>query len=462
MLKKIKSIPQQILLVALFSSIALINSGFWFWNTELQDPATEKPSQSKVENSDETAPSAHIAKKPGFIDIPQSKKNEIILRRLDVSKVLGEEISKNHFNKETKLIWEGRAQNVNIEYTLNPILQNEANNLLNSYKPDYGAIIAMDPSTGKILAMSSFERSPSLKTNLTTIATFPAASVFKMVTATAALDKYNLSPDMLIPFNGGNYTLYRKNVLSDKITRWTKEITLRNAFARSINTVFGKLSLQYMAPQDLSDYANKYLFNKDLYTDFPVQKSSIEVPTEKGFELAEVASGYNKFNTLSPVQGAMMAASVVENGIMRAPYIVNSIKTKSGSSLYSADPLVLSMTMKPETAPVMRELMEETIFKGTSRKNFKKLLKDKKFRVLEMGGKTGSMTGTNPRGKTDWFVGYAYLDNQKLAIAAITVNKEKWRVKSTYLAQSLVKVYFKPYLSQLSPSELKNLETQDN
>jgi cell division protein FtsI/penicillin-binding protein 2 len=118
--------------------------------------------------------------------------------------------------------------------------------------------------------------------------------------------------------------------------------------------------------------------------------------------------------------------------------------------------------MKPETAPVMRELMEETIFKGTSRKNFKKLLKDKKFRVLEMGGKTGSMTGTNPRGKTDWFVGYAYLDNQKLAIAAITVNKEKWRVKSTYLAQSLVKVYFKPYLSQLSPSELKNLETQDN
>lgn len=456
--KKINT-SQKLLLVALFSSIALFNSGFWFWRTELDSSEPEKQNEVTVEKQEQAAAPT---KKTEFIDIPQSKKNEIILRRLDVSKVLGEEITRNHFNKETKVVWEGRAQNVNVEYTLNAALQNEANSLLNSYKPDYGAIIAMDPSTGKILAMSSFERSPTLNTNLNTVATFPAASVFKMVTATAALDKYNLSPDMLIPFNGGNYTLYRKNVLTDKITRWTKEITLRNAFARSINTVFGKLSLQYMAPQDLSDYATKYLFNKDLYTDFPVQKSNIEVPSEKGFELAEVASGYNKFNTLSPVQGAMMAASVVENGIMRAPYIVNSIKTKNGSELYSADPLVLSMTMKPETAPVMRELMEETIFKGTSRKNFKKLLKDKKFRVLEMGGKTGSMTGTNPRGKTDWFVGYAYLDNQKLAIAAITVNKDKWRVKSTYLAQSLVKVYFKPYLSQLSRNDLKNLETQTN
>ena len=61
-----------------------------------------------------------------------------------------------------------------------------------------------------------------------------------------------------------------------------------------------------------------------------------------------------------------------------------------------------------------------------------------------MGGKTGSLTGLTPRGKNDWFVGYAAQDERRIAFAALTVNKERWRVKSAYLARKVIEVYFEP------------------
>ena len=79
---------------------------------------------------------------------------------------------------------------------------------------------------------------------------------------------------------------------------------------------------------------------------------------------------------------------------------------------------------------------------GTGRKSFRQMVKNRKFEEIEMGGKTGSLQGDNPKGKVDWFVGYAIDENEKIAIAAITVNKEKWTVKSTYLAQSMFRKHF--------------------
>ncbi|MEK7357458.1 MAG: penicillin-binding protein, partial [Bdellovibrionota bacterium] len=60
-----------------------------------------------------------------------------------------------------------------------------------------------------------------------------------------------------------------------------------------------------------------------------------------------------------------------------------------------------------------------------------------------------SLTGTNPQGKCDWFVGYARFGNQRIAVAALTVNEKKWRVKSSTLA----KLFFDRYLKQNRTAE---------
>lgn len=371
-------------------------------------------------------------------------------QRTQLAKALGEKIRANDLPESLKLPWNGDDHSVKISYTIDETLQREADRLLKSYKPDYGAIFMIDAMTGEVLAMSSYQRDDAHAPNLNLQATFPAASVFKVVTATAAVDKAGVSPEHKIRYNGGAYTLYKKNVLSDKVTRWTNVITLKDAFARSINTAFGRLSIENLHPEDLNEYANRFMFNQEIPADFPVEMGVAYVPPGKGFEMAEVASGYNKTNRMSPVQGAMIAASVANDGQVVVPYLVRNMTDEKGASLYEGATLNNGHIMTKESAAKVRELMERTVIAGTSRRSFRPITKDRKFREIEMGGKTGHLTGDNPRGRTDWFVGYALDGERKIAVAAITVNKKFWTVKSAHLGQSMFRKYFGPVVSNPS------------
>ncbi|MEK6628641.1 MAG: penicillin-binding transpeptidase domain-containing protein [Bdellovibrionota bacterium] len=367
-----------------------------------------------------------------------------------VSKSISDKISHNIFPTEISLtdtnlrtVASEKSPKYRINYTMQADLQNRASSLLKRYKPDYAAIVMMDAKTGEILAMSSFQKTKPTGTNLAIKATYPAASIFKVITAATAVDKTGISPNHRIAFNGGNHTLYKKNVLSERINRWTRFISLKDAFARSINTAFGRLSLESMEPQDLSDYANKFYFNQEIPSDFNVESSVASVPAEKGFALTEVASGYNRFNTLSPVHAAMIASTIVNDGQMPSPYIVKSIKNENDETIYTGEALNQGQVITAQSAEKVRQMMEQTVLTGTSRKTFKRLVRDRKFKEVEMGGKTGHMTGTSPKGRTDWFVGYASDDESRIAIATITVNVKKWTVKSSALGEMMFREYFK-------------------
>lgn len=367
--------------------------------------------------------------------------------REKVSNITTDFLRKNQTPTSVKIDWNKEEKSAQLNYTLDENLQKEADKLLKQYKPDYGAIFMIDAKTGEVLAMSSFQRDNQQAENLNLRASFPAASVFKVVTATTAVDKAGVEPQDRIHYNGGAYTLYRKNVMTDKITRWTNVITLKDAFARSINTAFGRLSLEKLSPADLEDYAQRFMFNHEIPTDFTVEKGTAQIPQEKNFELTEAASGYNKINRMSPVQGAMIAASIINDGNMPIPYIVKNIYDDEKNVLYEGAPAIKKPIMTALSAAKVRQLMERTIIAGTSRKSFRNLTRDRRFEEIEMGGKTGHLTGDNPKGRVDWFVGYAASEDKKLAIATITVNKKFWTVKSAFLGQSMFKAYFKPKLA---------------
>jgi cell division protein FtsI/penicillin-binding protein 2 len=277
--------------------------------------------------------------------------------------------------------------------------------------------------------------------NRTLKASFPAASIFKIITASAALEKYGLSPEMELGYTGANYTLYKKNLFNEN-PRWARWISLRQAFSKSINIFFGRMTLKFMQPGDLIEFAEKYNFNKPLNADFPVEYSSASLSSEDQYQVAEVASGFNSKNTLSPVHGAMLAAAIANDGNMPAPYMIESLVKDDGSAVYMAKVLQLGQPISMATATQLRSMMSDTVETGTSRKSFKELTKKKSFNVIEMGGKTGSLMGSNPKGKTDWFVGFGRLGPRMIAVAAVTVNKNQWKVKSSYIAQKLIREYF--------------------
>lgn len=364
------------------------------------------------------------------------------INRSNIATALARTIQDGEFPEEVDVrTWAG-PRRAKVTYALDPQLQNFVEQLFNTYRPDYGAFVALDAATGRILSIVSYTRYNASLGNLTLKAWFPAASVFKVVTATAAIERENYTPDSIIEFTGGNHTLYKRNLTADP-SRWSRKMTLREAFAKSVNTVFGKLGAFVLKPAELEEYARRFQFNQPLRTDLPVQRGHFELPDQDPFAIAEIASGFNRTSLMSPLQGAMIASAVANDGVMMAPYIVdNLIAVYEGEIIYRVEPRRLTVTMTPETAEQVRELMRETVRGGTARKGFRTLFHKPVATDLEIGGKTGSLTGDLPRGKCDWFVGYGRRGDRRLAIAALTVNERVSRVKASFLARSYIEHYF--------------------
>lgn len=365
-------------------------------------------------------------------------------QREKLAQALGPYFKKNQYPTEVQTKWDHDENvKINIEYSIESDLQERADQLLKSYKPDYAAIVVMNAETGEIMALSSYEKQAEQATNWALHGQFPAASIFKVVTAGAALDKYDLPTETMIFFNGGSHTLYKKNVMNAQVNRWTRVTTLKEAFARSFNTPFGRLTFDRLKPADIEQYAIKFGFNKKISSDLPFDMGFTEIPDEKNFNLAEIASGFNKVTRMSVIQGALIAASVASEGVMPVPSIVRSIKDDKGFNLYESRPVTAATVLTQESAEKLRSLMAATIQSGTSRKSFRQLMPTLRLSEIQVGGKTGSLTGDSPKGKVDWFIGYGIgAKDEKIAVAAITVNKKQWTVKSSYLARQMIETHF--------------------
>ncbi len=377
--------------------------------------------------------------------------------KANISASIGDSLDHGEFPTQADVVtWLG-PQRVIVSYTLDDEAQNEMEKIFKTYRPDYGAFVAMDASTGQILALVSYSRYPNAFGNLGLKALFPAASVFKIVTASAAIDRARMTPDSVIPFNGRNHTLYRKNVEEMDPAHWNRKMTLREAFGKSVNTVFGKLGAFFLKPEELEEYAKRFLFNRAIAADLPVEQGKFQLSADDPFAMAELASGFNRIALMSPLQGAMMAAAIANDGEMMEPYLIDSlVSVEDGKEVYHSEPTWISETMTPQSAESVRSLMREVITSGTSRQAFRDFLRKPYNQGIDIGGKTGHLTGELPRGKCDWFVGYARRGKAKIALAALTVNEENWRIKASYVARAFMEHYF------ASPLDSKHLHAHED
>jgi cell division protein FtsI/penicillin-binding protein 2 len=268
-------------------------------------------------------------------------------------------------------------------------------------------------------------------------AQFPAASIFKLVTAIAAFDSTDLRPTTLIPFNGASHTLYKNNIESTQFNRWTRYASLKSAFASSINTVFGKLGLHYVGQSNLRNTSNKLGFDQKIDSDFEFETGSMPETVASRFNLAEMASGFTDEISLSPIHAALLAAAVANGGDLLAPRVVDRLTNKEGVVRYQAAPSNRVPVLSPSTLKDTRELMRATVQSGTSRKSFRQVFR-KKVSDYDMGGKTGSLDSVELGGRADWFVGYLNEEHHQYGIAVVSIHKDFWTVKSSYVAAKLM------------------------
>ncbi len=332
-----------------------------------------------------------------------------------------------------------RFQNgVTAIYTLDPILQAKMYKFFKKYKVPYGVFVAIEPRTGRVRAMVEYSSKQPNAKGLALRATYPAASIFKLVTASAALEKHTVSEDTVIRYHGGFYDLSKRN-WRDNPKRDNNEITFEDALAHSNNVAFAKVALRFLNTANLQTYAERFLFNRSIPFETPIQVSQATIK-ESEKSLAMTAAGFGEVG-LSPLHAALIAAAIANDGKMMAPCVVESVFGPDGETLYTCQPRTQAMVIAPETAERLREMMALTITRGTSRKTFRS--RDKSLQGMEIGGKTGSLMGKSPPGKYSWFVGMTPIQDAKIAVSALVINDPKrWRIRASQVAKEGLETYF--------------------
>jgi len=372
-----------------------------------------------------------------------------------IQSLLGDHRFTNLKEKKFGLIHEGK--HLQVETSLEMPLQNFLFSRLNTTTSRHIAIIAMEPRTGRVLAMVSFDKEDATN-NLCLNSHFPAASIFKVVTAAAAIEKHHFKPNTVMTYNGKKYTLY-KSQLKEKKNKWTRKITLKDSFAQSVNPVFGKLGALHLKRSDLMAYADAFGFNRQIDFEIPLPPSSIII-TDDPYQRAEIASGFNRITRISPLHGALMASAIVNSGRLIEPTIVDRIKNEKGDTIYRGKAVTVQQAIKPAGAETITGLMTETIKSGTSRKIFRGYKRDKILSRLNIGGKTGSIDNDNHDVRYDWFVGFAEEKNgSEKIVFSIVVGHEKYiGIRAAAYAKMAMKHYFKNHFAGITKKNKDNAE----
>ncbi|MEU6547297.1 penicillin-binding transpeptidase domain-containing protein [Streptomyces sp. NPDC046859] len=329
----------------------------------------------------------------------------------------------------------------NVVTTLNGAAQKAAYNGLKA-QGGKGAVAAIEPSTGKILALASFPSydPSSFAGNSTTTDSkawtglqkknnpadpmlnralrevYPPGSTFKVVTAAAALehglytdaDEKTDSPDPWV-MTGTNTKLPNEGNIP------CKDATLRVALQYSCNTVFGKVGAD-LGNEKMLETAKAFGFTEEQFT--PV-RATASVFSDDMNPSQTALSSIGQFNTATtPLQMAMVASAVANGGTLMKPYMVDELQTHNLDAIEKTDPEELGKPLSAKNAQILQSMMETVVEKGTG----------KKARIANatVGGKTGTAQHgvDNSENPYAWFISYAKVDDSAPVAVAVVVEDE--------------------------------------
>ncbi len=303
----------------------------------------------------------------------------------------------------------------------------------------FGAVVAIEPSTGAILALASNapydpNRVPYELTKLNlneaesplldraTQSRYPPGSTFKVVTAAAALDSGTITPDTAIDAPG-SLDVQGIPLENDFGTSYAG-LTLDNALTDSVNTWFAQVG-EKVGEDTLFEYMERFGFNTKPAIDLPsdqLQASGIvDLESETlltrndPIDIARVAIGQERL-LATPLQIAEVAAAVANKGKLMKPQIWNRVVDPDGRVIDSLDPSEYSQPISEETAAELTTAMEGVVSSGTGT--------NAEISGVPVAGKTGTAEtpgnescGGGEEQNQAWFMGFAPADDPKVAIA---------------------------------------------
>jgi cell division protein FtsI/penicillin-binding protein 2 len=325
--------------------------------------------------------------------------------------------------------------------TIHPELQGRVVKVMEQYQVPYGAFVAVEPKTGRVLALAGHSTVNPAWADTSFFNLYPMASLFKIVTAAAALEQKKVLPDTVFEFRGRSYSENPK-YWSVKSGRGNQQMPLSLAMGKSINPVFGRLASDVVGKDSMMSYAEKFGFNQTLFPDVPVTPSKAQAPRDD-LELKLMGAGLGREVKISPLHAALVIAAIANGGTMMTPLLAEEIKSGDGSSLFSEKPVPARRLVSSETARQLATMLSTTVNTGTSRKAFHDRRGRPKLASVNICAKTGSINGKDPEGSYSWFAAYAPAEDPKIALVALVINQDKWKIKASFLGEQALEAFFK-------------------
>ena len=387
--------------------------------------------------------SLNAGQPPTAVQIQLPSTTELLISKKDVQLLLHQTALNDLLSHEVVLPF--KNERFVVETSLDETLQTRLVNAMDRKNSRYIGIVVMEADTGKVLSMAGFDKT-NPEANPCLESAFPAASLFKIITAAAAIDRHHFTSKTPMHFNGFKHTLYR-NQLQDTSNSYTHTVSFADSFAQSINPVFGKLGKLHLGKQVLEQYGEVFGFNQPIEFELAIPPSHLAIQ-DTPYHWAEIASGFNRVTTISPIHAAMIVTAVLNQGRMRAPTMVEGITDASGRQIYRTKTVLLDPAMSPKASSVLAEMMEATVRSGTARSWFRDIQRDSVLSKLRIGGKTGSISSNAAR--FDWFVGYAQAreGSGQLVVAAMVAHEEYIGTRAGIYARMAMRHYFDNHLAR--------------
>lgn len=331
--------------------------------------------------------------------------------------------------------------------TLDYDIQKAAFDLLGDNR---GAVVAIEPSTGAILAMvskPSFDPNNLDKIwsdlnknkdrpllNRAVSGLYPPGSTFKVVTALSALEniqgieneKFNDNGKLVI---GQNYSLgnYQGEVLGN--------IGLREAIVHSSNVVMGGIGIR-LGNNTLKTTAEKFYFNNNIPADGLIIDNSI-FPSYKSSEQGNIAqSAIGQSGVLStPIQMALVASTIANDGIMMKPHLIKQIKDANGNLIKTINNESLGVKAPKADTEIIKAYMRDVVKEGTGT--------NARISGVVVSGKTGTAEHSESDTPHSWFIGFAPYESPKVAVAVIVEEGGTGGSNAAKIAAAVMKLALK-------------------
>ena len=328
-----------------------------------------------------------------------------------------------------------QPQGASVELTIDPVVQQAAWDALGDQR---GAVVALDPATGAILALVSrpsydpsalashdmaavtevweaLEADPTRPMDNRAIAgrTYPPGSTFKLITAAAALEA-GYSPGTAIPapteLDLPLTTAVLRNFGGSACSS-TGTLSLADALRVSCNTAFGQLGMD-LGADALAAQATAFGFDTPLNVPMRVTESHFPAQLDAPQTALSAIGQYEV--RVTPLQMAMVSAAVANGGVQMQPYLVREVRSQDLTVVDRTEPVELGRPISAETAAALRDMMVQVVANGTGRAA--------QIPGVQVAGKTGTAQTSDDAAPHAWFTAFAPADAPRVAVAVLVEN----------------------------------------